>query len=274
VAFADVNGQRLYYEVHGEGEPLLMHPGFGCTVEVYWANIPALAERFRVVVFDPRGSARSTPGGGEGTTMRDYADDAAGLLDQLGIASAHVFGASFGGMVAQHIALEHPERVRRLVLCCTTPGGAAHVLPPAENIAKFVAASAITDPAAAVRSTYFLNYSEAYAAAHDAEIVARAEQNAELRSTPEGRASQMAAVQGHDTDALLKDIRQPTLVAHGTDDGTVPFETGRTLAAGIPDARLTPYAGARHLVFTERAADLNAEIVAFLTSSPGPYGAK
>lgn len=271
---ADVNGQQLYYEVHGQGEPLLMHPGFGCTVEIYWANIPALAERFRVVVFDPRGSARSSQGSGEGTTMRDYADDAAGLLDHLGIPAAHVFGASFGGMVAQHIALEYPERVRRLVLCCTTPGGAAHVMPPAENIAKFLAASAITDPAAAVRSTYFLNYSDAYVAAHDAEIVARALKNAGLRSTPEGQASQMAAVQGHDTAAVLKDIRQPTLVAHGTDDGTVPVENGRILAAGIPGARFSPYRDARHLIFTERADELNAEIIGFLTSATPPAGAK
>ncbi len=274
MAFADVNGQRLYYEVHGDGEPLLMHPGFGCTVEIYWANVPALAERFRVVVFDPRGSARSTPGAGEGTTMSDYAGDAIGLLDHLGIEAAHVFGASFGGMVAQHVAIEHAERVRRVVLCCTTPGGAAHVLPPLANIEKFIAASSITDPIDAVRSTYFLNYSDAYVAARDGEIVARALANAELRSTPEGRASQMAAVQGHDTFARLKDIQVPTLVVHGTDDGTVPIENGRILAANIPDAGFTPYRGARHLIFTECAAALNEEIAGFLTSDEPPLSAK
>jgi pimeloyl-ACP methyl ester carboxylesterase len=247
-----------------------MHPGFGCTVEVYWANIAPLAERFRVIVLNPRGSALSTPGSGEGTTMSDYAADAVALLDHAGIASAHVFGASFGGMVAQHIALEHADRVRGLVLCCTTPGGAAHVLPPLVNIEKFVAASSITDPTDAVRSTYFLNYSDAYAKEHDAEIVARALKNAELRSTPEGRASQMAAVQAHDTFARLKDIAAPTLIAHGTDDGTVPDENGRTLASNIPGARFSAYTGARHLIFTERAAELNAEIAAFL-DAPESY---
>ena len=274
MAYADVNGQRLYYEVHGDGEPLLMHPGFGCTVEIYWATVPALAEHFQVVVFDPRGAGRSTSGSGAGTTMSDYANDAAGLLDHLGIASANVFGASFGGMVAQHIALEHPDRVRRLVLCCTTPGGAAHVMPPATNIEKFLAASSITDPTDAVRSTYFLNYSDEYVAAHDAEIVARAIKNAGLRSEPDGQASQMAAVQSHETFDQLKNIRMSTLVVHGTDDGTVPFENGRILAAGIPGSRFVAYPKARHLVFTECAAALTEEIVGFVGSASPAVGVK
>lgn len=260
--YADAPGARLYYELHGEGEPLLLHPGFGCTVEIYWANTPALARHFQVIVFDPRGAGRSSVG--DGATPLTYADDAAAVLDAAGIASAHVFGTSFGGMMAQHIALEHPQRVRRLVLACTTAGGPQHVLPPAENMAKFMAASEITDPVAAVRSTYALNYSDAYVAAHDADIVERSLANAELRSTPEGRATQIAAAQAHDTQGRLRDITCPTFVAHGTDDGTVPSENGRVLAAGIPDARLKLYPGGRHLFFMECADEMNADIVAFL----------
>jgi pimeloyl-ACP methyl ester carboxylesterase len=175
-------------------------------------------------------------------------------------------------MMAQHIALEHPRRVRRLVLGCTSAGGPSHVTPPLENIAKFMAASEITDPAAAVRSTYALNYSDAYVAAHDAEIVARSLANAGLRSTPEGRATQLAAVQAHDTHARLREIACPTLVAHGTNDGTVPVENGRVLAAGITDVRFKLYPGARHLFFMECADELNTDIVAFLQG--GDVGAK
>ncbi len=261
--YAEAAGGRLYYEVHGEGEPLLLHPGYGCTVEIYWANLPELARHFRVIVFDPRGAGRSVPGDGA-ATPKTYADDAAAVLDAEGIDAAHVLGTSFGGMMAQHIALEHPGRVRRLVLACTTAGMPHHVAPPPENMEKFNAASDITDPVAAVRSTYALNYSDAYVAAHDAEITARAVANEKLRSTLEGRATQLAAVLAHNTRDRLAGMTCPTFVAHGTDDGTVPVENGRIVAEAIPGARLKLYPGGRHLFFMECADELNADIVAFL----------
>jgi pimeloyl-ACP methyl ester carboxylesterase len=263
---AEVPGATLYYEVHGDGPPLLLHPGFGCTVEIYWANIQQLARHFRVIVFDPRGAGRSSVGDATATPTT-FADDAAALLDALGVDSAHVLGTSFGGMMAQHIALEHPRRVRSLVLCCTTAGGEGHVPPPAENIARFIAASEISDPAEAVRSTYGNNYSDAYVAAHDAEIVARALRNEHLRGTPEGRATQLAAVLAHDTHARLAELRMPVLVLHGDADGTVPVENGRALAAGIAGARLVEYPRARHLFFMECADEMNADIAAFLTGA-------
>lgn len=262
--YADVPGGRLYYEVHGEGEPLLLHPGFGCTVEIYFSSILPLARRFQVIVFDPRGAGRSSLGDPASTTARTYADDAAALLDELNVEATHVFGTSFGGMMAQHLALEHPKRVQRLILGCTTAGGASHVLPPAENIVRFIAAGEITDPVDAVRSTYFINYSDSYVAAHDEEIVARAMRNQALRGTAEGRATQIAAVQSHDTLARLSDITHPTLVLHGTDDGTVPIQNGRALAKGIPGAQFIEYPNARHLFFIECAEQMNADIVEFL----------
>jgi 3-oxoadipate enol-lactonase len=214
-------------------------------------------------VLEPRGAGRSSTGDVT-ATPKTFADDAMAVLDAEDIASAHVFGTSFGGMMAQHIALERPRRVRRLVLGCTTAGGPQHVLPPAENMAKFIAASEIADPVAAVRSTYALNYSDAYVSAHDTEIVARSLANAALRSTPEGRATQIAAVEAHDTHGRLREIACPTFVAHGTDDGTVPVENGRVLAAGIPRSLFKLYPGGRHLFFSECADDLNADIIAFL----------
>lgn len=261
---ADADGARIWYETAGDGEPLLLIPGFGATTTVYWANMPELSRRFRVIAFDPRGSGRSdSPAGAY--TMEMFADDCVAVLDAAGEGAAHVFGTSFGGMVAQHLALRHPRRVRRLVLGCTTAGGDRHVLPPAENVARFLAAADITDPAAAARAVYPLHYSDEYAAAHDAEIVARALDNEWLRSTPEGRAGQLAAVQGHDTHDRLRDIAAPTLVAHGEDDGIIPAENGRILAAGIPGARLTVYSRARHIFFAECAQQVNADIAAFLT---------
>ena len=264
--YADAGaGVRLYYEVSGEGEPLLLIPGFGCTVEIYFANAPTLAQHVRLIAFDPRGAGRSSvPDDLTTYTMRAYADDCVAVMRASGAESAHVFGTSFGGMVAQNLAILHPDRVRRLVLGCTTPGGEHHVLPPMEAIATFLAAGEEPDPERSVRMRYPMHYSDAYIATHDAEIVSRAIATADLGSTPTGRAGQLAAVQTHDTWDALPTIIAPTLVAHGDEDGLVPVANGRNIAARVPGATLSVYAGAKHMFFVECAQQLNAEIVAFL----------
>lgn len=263
--YADNGAVRLYYETHGLGEPLLLIPGFGCTTHIYQQQTPAFSERFRVIVYDPRGATRSSVPA-EGWTMRDYAADAVAVLDAAGAASAFVLGTSFGGMAALNLAIEHPARVRRLVLGCTTPGGAAHVSPPPERIALFLASAEEPDPAKAVRMRYPLHYSDEYAAAHDAEIVARALAEQEWRCSPEGRAGQIAAMRTHDVADRLPSIAAPALVAHGEDDGVIPIDNARTLAARLPAATLRVYPGARHVFFIERAGEFNRDVIDFLSS--------
>ncbi len=270
--FAESRGARIYYETHGRGEPLLLIPGFGSNGTVYWANTSALARRYRVIVQDPRGSGRSDVVPGP-YTMAMLAGDAAAVLDAEGVQAAHVFAASMGGMIAQHIALLHRERVRGLVLACTTPGGSHHVLPRPEQLASFMAAAEMEDPVAAVRLTYPLNYSDAYAESHDEEIVARILANEALRSTPEGRAAQLAAVQGHDTYDDLPRIGAPTLVLHGAADGIVPVANGQTIASRIPGARLRTWAQGRHVFFSELADEVNAAIADFLEALPATSAA-
>ena len=260
---ASNDGVHLYYEAQGAGDPLLLIPGFGCTVEIYHANAPALAGRFRVISFDPRGAGRSDAPG-DGYSMQAYADDCAAVLRAERIDSAHVLGTSFGGMVALNLTMLHPRSVRRLVLGCTTPGGAAHVLPPPENLLTFLAASEVEDPAAATRMRYPLHYSDAYIAAHDGEIVRRSIATAHLRSTAEGRNGQLAAVGTHDTYDRLPQITSPTFVAHGDEDGVVPVENARNMTARIPGAQLKIYGGAKHMYFVERAGEFNADVIAFL----------
>lgn len=263
--YAEADGARIYYETHGAGQPLLLIPGFGCTVEIYSENAPALAAGHRVIVFDPRGCGRSgTPA--DGYSMDVYADDCLAVLRAAGEEAAHVLGTSFGGMVALNLAVRHPERVRSLVLGCTTAGGVGQVSPPAESVVLFLAAAEVEDPAAATRMRYPLNYSDAYAAAHDAEIIGRSVATAHLRQTAEGRDGQLAAVNGHDVWDLLPAIAAPTLVAHGDGDGLVPVENGRNLASRIPGSTLKIYEGARHVFFIERAREFNADVAGFLAA--------
>ena len=269
---AEAHGAHCYYEERGAGDPLLLIPGLGCTATVYSENTPALSERFRVIAFDPFGAGRSgTPAS---LSMQMLADGAAAVLDAAGVASAHVLGTSFGGMVAQHVAIEHPARVRRLVLGCTTPGGERHVLPPEENVDTFMAAAQVSDVGDAIRMRSRLNYSDAYFAAHADEIIARAGAADAMAQTPEGLAAQLEAVRAHDTCDALRGIAAPTLVAHGSDDGIVPVANGRILAGRIPNARLRVYDGARHVFFVERAAEFNGDVIDFLTAPDEAMTAK
>jgi pimeloyl-ACP methyl ester carboxylesterase len=114
------NGIELYYEVHGEGPPLLLIMGLGANATAWYRQIPVLSERYRVIAFDNRGAGRSEKPL-EPYSIPQMADDAAALMDTLGISTSHVFGMSLGGMIAQEYALRHPERVQALVLGGTTP---------------------------------------------------------------------------------------------------------------------------------------------------------
>ena len=132
-----------------------------------------------------------------------------------------------------------------------------------------MAASEIADPVAAMRSTYFINYSDAFAEQWDSVLVERAlQQRAPPLHSRRSRAARFTPCRTTTRPAGSARSRQPTLVAHGTDDGTVPVENGRFLAERIPEAHLRLYQGGRHLFFTECAERLNHDIIEFLGASP------
>jgi pimeloyl-ACP methyl ester carboxylesterase len=269
--FADANGARLYYEVYGEGEPLLLITGLGMN-HLRWADeVPVYAPEFKVIVFDPRGTGQSSFPEGVELTMALMADDAAALLDALGVDAAHVYGSSLGGMVAQEMTLRHPEKVRSLILGATTPGGPHSI--PSEDWAVAALAAGLTQ---GVTAPNFLEifFSPGYLAEHRSEAIAWFERTAGGTPTPpQVYVAQMQAVAGHDTYDRLPSITAPTLVLDGADDPIFPAENARILAERIPGAELILLEGARHTFRLEKPAEADAAALDFLRRHAGQAAA-
>ena len=126
---------ELHYQIAGKGDPVLLIMGLGMASTAWWRTVPVLAKRLRVITFDNRGAGRSDAPRGP-YTLRQLAADAVAVLDAAGEERAHVYGFSLGGMIAQELALRHPERVNKLVLGATTPGGDITSCPTRTHLAS------------------------------------------------------------------------------------------------------------------------------------------
>jgi 3-oxoadipate enol-lactonase len=250
---------ELHYERRGEGEPLLLIQGMSGTHVSWGEPFRAPLEReFDVVAFDNRGIGLSAPIDGP-FTIAEMAEDTAGLLDVLGIESAHVVGISMGGMIAQELALAYPERLRSLTLGCTYCGGPGSRLMPRENAEKLLAGLASGSREKAIRASWEVNLSPAfcaeesrYAAFHEmATKVPAARQTIEL---------QVQAIFGHDTHERLGDVAVPTLIVHGTLDGVLPFPNGELIASLMPRARFEPLEAIGHMFWWEKP-EVSADLV-------------
>lgn len=124
VRVIDIN---IYYEIHGQGEPLVMIAGYGDDSSIWFRQVPGLSKEYEVIIFDNRGTGRSSKPDAL-YTIRMMADDLAGLMDAIGIQVAHIYGHSTGGMIAQEFALCYPKKVKTLILACTVAPGAPVVL--------------------------------------------------------------------------------------------------------------------------------------------------
>jgi pimeloyl-ACP methyl ester carboxylesterase len=253
---------ELYYEVTGTGDPVLLVMGLGMAATGWWRTIPVLATRFRVIAFDNRGAGRSdcTPGPYKLTQL---ADDAVAVLDAAGEGSAHVYGISLGGMIAQELVLRHPERVRSLVLGATTPGGRRHE-PPDDATLAFIRRRAGMPAEEGVWASVPYNYGSATRERHPERIGDDVVQRLRFPVGESGYRAQLTAAMRHDAGDRLGRVSAPTLVLHGSEDRMVPVANGRTLAEVIPGARLKVLEGAGHLYPTdEPRADL--VVLRFLT---------
>lgn len=241
----------LAYETRTDAGPdapwvVLVH-GLGYGRWGWEPVIDGLAERFRLLWFDNRGIGDSSVPPGP-YTSRALAEDVIALVADAGIARAHVVGTSLGGMVAQELALAAPDRVDRLVLVCTTPGGElAHPLP--EVTQRLIAEMPSMEPLVALERAV----RNALGGDAPEELVQRIlEHRVAAPPDPAGWQAQAAAGATHDAGERLEGIAQPTLVVHGTADVVVDPRNAAVLAEHLPDARVVEFEGAGHLLFWEQ----------------------
>ncbi len=260
----DANGLSLYYEAHGDGEPLLLIMGLGQDTTAWALQIPAFAEHFRVVAFDNRDAGRSSQADGP-YTIADMARDTAGLMDALGLERAHVLGASMGGAVAQELALRWPDRVGRLVLACTMGQFARFRAFPLEP-AKFIKAH---DPGGEVFLTEILVWCMTHRFLTNAQAVDQMLSRlraAPFPQTPGAFARQVEAARTFDALDRLGAVEASTLVLVGDQDILTPPWAARELAEAIPGARLQVLEGAAHGLFWECPGQANRAVLEFLRS--------
>jgi 3-oxoadipate enol-lactonase len=267
--WCDANGVSLYYELGGAGERLLCISGTGGDLrqQPRLTDGP-LGENFEVLAYDQRGLGQSSVPPWP-YAMADFADDAAALLDAVGWNDCLVLGISFGGMVAQEVAIRHPDRVRRLVLACTSAGGAGGASYPLHELVDLNP----EERSAQRMELLDTRWDEAWRRTHPEMVALFAERmnlEGEDGLSP-GLTNQLTARSAHDTAERLGAITCPTLVCGGRFDGIAPPANSEFLARSIPGARVEMFDGG-HAFFLQDATAIPA-IISFLSEDTPLRGA-
>jgi 3-oxoadipate enol-lactonase len=258
----------MYYEVHGEGYPLIMINGYSGTSQG-WNNIVPilddLSKHYKTIAFDNRGIGGSSAPPGE-YSIRKMADDIAGLLDALKVPIAHILGASMGGMIAQELAINYPEKVKGLVLICTSPGG-----PVFDSVKGLREATSKLSwsyspppgmtPGAVLAQMLTMIYRPKFLEDNMAKIMSS--MKGMIPASTLGR--HFDAIMKFNAYPRLRMIHSKTLVIHGACDGLIMPECGEILAGSILDSRLLMCEDASHMVFVEKWGEVKPAILDFLS---------
>jgi pimeloyl-ACP methyl ester carboxylesterase len=261
--FARNGTVKLHWESSGEGPAVLLVAGQGMTVDGWWATTPVLERSFRVIAFDNRdtGDSSHVPWP---YTVAQMARDAVAVLDAAGEQRAHVYGISLGSLVAQEVALRHPDRVHALVLGASSAGGFAAYKPPPSSFAQtFLVRAGTMAPEEAEWAAVPYTYAEKTRRLHPERIISDISHRVSSPPEPLAYMHQAAAVATHDAYERLNRMAAPTLVVHGEQDVFVPPANALVLAERIPGAQLRLWPDAGHMyIIDEPQAD--EEIARFL----------
>jgi pimeloyl-ACP methyl ester carboxylesterase len=258
--YVGANGMNLYYEIHGDGYPVILIGGLGSQTESWATQVPLYSKHFKVIVFDNRGAGRSDKPEGRYTT-EGMADDAAALMDALGIGKAHIVGKSMGGMLGQWLAIKYPDKVRKLVMGCSSASRdevGNVILRMGREIASKVGMRAVWIMA------LYLGYTREYIEKNIGSLGGVIDAIPENPDALRGYIGQSYAVEGHDTTDLLHKIKAPTLIMMGESDMTTSPKRTKELSALIPGSKLKGFEGVGHGFWRERQEEADRLVLDFL----------
>lgn len=264
MAKAKVGDIELYYETHGtKGPHLLLVRGLGSHVGSWDPEfVEALASETRLILFDNRGAGRSDKPDVE-YSIPMMADEAAGLLDVLGVERAAVGGLSMGGMICQELALRHPDKTTSLILCCTSPGGSEMIMAAPEVLLALADVEGLT-PEEVARKGWAITYAQTFIDENRDFLEEKTRRELPYAIPAFAFKRQMAAAMLHDAYDRLPEIECPTLVMTGSEDVLIPPGNSDLIAAQIPGSILKVHDGTGHGFMTEAMDAVAADILDFV----------
>jgi 3-oxoadipate enol-lactonase len=264
MAFVENQGARIYWDEQGQGSPVLLIMGLSYPSYMWHRTRPVLTAHYKTIALDNRGVGRSDVRSGP-YPIALMASDAAAVLDAAGIESAHLFGISMGGMIAQEFALQYPKRVRSLILGCTGAGGPTAVRAEPAATQMLMTRDKMTPEQAAEAPVPFIYDSATPRERIDEDIAIRRP----WFPRPEGYVAQLQGIIAWEAYSRLSGIAAPTLVIHGENDRLVPPGNGKLIAERIPGAKLVMIPHASHLFLTDQTEVSHQAILEFLNQQTG-----
>jgi len=261
--FVENQGAKLYWDEQGSGEPLLLIMGLSYPSYMWHRSRPVLAARYRTVALDNRGVGQSdVPPGIYSIAL--MASDAASVLHAAGVESAHVFGVSMGGMIAQEFALQYPSRVRSLILGCTAAGG-RHAVQAEPEALRTLMRCGLTPEESKEAIIPFIYDPVTPRGRIDEDMAIRMK----WYPSSQGYAGQLQGIFGWEAYSRIAQITTPTLVIHGETDRLVPSANAQLIAKHIPGAKLVLIPHASHIFETDQPGAAHHAILEFLAAQNG-----
>lgn len=257
-----INGIQMYYDVQGDGEPLVMIQGLGYSSDFWFEQVPTLSETYRLVLFDNRDVGQTEKVNDEYSIL-DMAQDTRSLLDHLNIENAHILGLSMGGYIAQEFAINWPQRVNKLILISTHYGGPDYMEATEDLWEEILDVSGLSLEEAYRKGVRYAVTSDFFES-NQSTVDKLVQMRLENPQPPDAFQRQFAAASNFASKERLDQIKAKTLVIAGQKDRIVPLKLARSLHQELPNSQIKIINNAAHLVHIEQPEEVNSAILKFL----------